>query len=92
MIGALEALQRSVEPEHMPEQVAALGISGVRKGGLRMLFASHPPMEDRIAATPGRTPRRRLVGYEPLSLWERVASFRPKPNPSPFGRGWPKAG
>ncbi len=50
MIGALEALQRSVEPEHMPEQVAALGISGVRKGGLRMLFASHPPMEDRIAA------------------------------------------
>ncbi len=50
MIGALQALQRSVEPEHMPEQVAALGISGVRKGGLRMLFASHPPMEDRIAA------------------------------------------
>jgi heat shock protein HtpX len=50
MIGALEALQRSVEPEHMPEQLAAMGISGVRKGGLRMLFASHPPMEDRIAA------------------------------------------
>ena len=50
MIGALEALQRSVEPEHMPEQVAALGISGVRKGGMRMLFASHPPIEDRIAA------------------------------------------
>ena len=50
MIGALQALQRSVEPEHMPEQLAAMGISGVRKGGLRMLFASHPPMEDRIAA------------------------------------------
>ena len=50
MIGALQALQRSVEPEHMPEQLAAMGISGVRKGGLKMLFASHPPMEDRIAA------------------------------------------
>ncbi len=50
MIGALQALQRSVEPEHMPEQLAAMGISGVRKGGMRMLFASHPPIEDRIAA------------------------------------------
>ena len=50
MIGALAALQRSVEPEHMPEQLEAMGIAGVRKGGLRMLFASHPPMEDRIAA------------------------------------------
>ena len=50
MIGALGALQRSVEPEHMPEQLEAMGISGVRKGGLRRLFASHPPIEDRIAA------------------------------------------
>ncbi len=50
MIGALQALQRSAEPEHMPEQVSALGISGVRKGGVRMLFATHPPIEDRIAA------------------------------------------
>ncbi len=50
MIGALQALQRSVEPEHMPEQLEAMGISGVRKGGLRRLFASHPPLEDRIAA------------------------------------------
>ncbi|MDE0027831.1 MAG: zinc metalloprotease HtpX, partial [Deltaproteobacteria bacterium] len=36
--------------EHMPEQLEAMGISGVRKGGMRMLFASHPPIEDRIAA------------------------------------------
>lgn len=50
MIGALQALHRSPEPEHMPEQVAAFGISGVRKGGLRMLLASHPHIEDRIAA------------------------------------------
>lgn len=50
MIGALQALQRGVEPTHMPEQVAAFGISGARRGGLRMLLASHPPLEDRIAA------------------------------------------
>ena len=50
MIGALEALGRSLEPEHMPEQLEAMGIAGVRKGGLRRLFASHPPIEDRIAA------------------------------------------
>ncbi len=50
MIGALEALERSLEPEHMPEQLEAMGIAGVRKGGLRRLFASHPPIEDRIAA------------------------------------------
>ena len=24
-------------------------------------------------------------GIQPLSLWERVASYRPKLNPSPFG-------
>ena len=59
MIGALQALQRSVEPEHMPEQLAAMGISGVRKGGLKMLFASHPPIEDRIAAL--REGRHRLI-------------------------------
>ena len=29
---------------------------------------------------------------KPLSLRERVASFRPKLNLSPSGRGWPKAG
>ena len=59
MIGALQALQRSVEPEHMPEQLAAMGISGVRKGGLQRLFASHPPIEDRIAAL--REGRHRLI-------------------------------
>lgn len=50
MVGALQALQRSAEPAHMPEQVAAFGISGARPGGLRRLLASHPPLEDRIAA------------------------------------------
>ena len=58
MIGALEALQRSVEPEHMPEQLAAMGISGVRKGGLRRLFASHPPSRT-VSPRSGKTPRRR---------------------------------
>ena len=37
----------------------------------------------------------RVASFRPKSnpsLWERVASFRPKLNPSPSGRGWPKAG
>lgn len=61
MIGALQALHRDVEPEHMPGQLAVMGISGVRKGGLRMLFASHPAIEDRIAAL---REGRRFTGVE----------------------------
>jgi heat shock protein HtpX len=50
MIGALQALQRTyelVDPNIQPA-VAALKISG-RPKGLLGLFASHPPLEDRIA-------------------------------------------
>ena len=49
MIGALEALQRA-HPAPLPEQMAAFGISGGNAGGLRRLFLTHPPLEDRIAA------------------------------------------
>jgi heat shock protein HtpX len=49
MIGALEALQRASAP-HMPEQMAAFGISASKASGLRALFMTHPPLEDRIAA------------------------------------------
>ncbi|MBX3251292.1 MAG: protease HtpX [Myxococcales bacterium] len=45
MISALEALKRS-HPPQLPEQVKAFGILG----GARSLFASHPPLEARIAA------------------------------------------
>jgi len=49
MIGALRALQRGAGESVLPEQMAAFGIHG-SKGGLRALFMSHPPLEDRIAA------------------------------------------
>ncbi|WP_020161136.1 protease HtpX [Methylobacter marinus] len=46
MIGALRALQRG-QAEDLPGQFAAFGING---GGVRKLFMSHPPLEERIAA------------------------------------------
>ncbi|WP_198246062.1 protease HtpX [methane-oxidizing endosymbiont of Gigantopelta aegis] len=47
MINALRALQRSHEPEDLPEQLAAFCING---GHVQKLFMSHPPLEERIAA------------------------------------------
>ena len=47
MISALRALQRQHNPEDLPGQLAAFGISG---GGAQKLFMSHPPLEERIAA------------------------------------------
>ncbi|MFC1605597.1 protease HtpX, partial [Pseudomonadota bacterium] len=50
MIGALRALQRGQQPEDLPGEFAAFGISGGVGGGLKRLFLSHPPLEERIAA------------------------------------------
>lgn len=50
MVAALERLKRSHEPPQLPDQMAAFGISGVRKSGLKRLFMSHPPLEERIVA------------------------------------------
>ncbi len=47
MIGALRALQRAHNPEDLPGQLAAFGING---GGVKKMFMSHPPLEERIAA------------------------------------------
>jgi heat shock protein HtpX len=47
MISALQALQRSHEPSQLPGELAAFGING---GGVRRLFMSHPPLEERIEA------------------------------------------
>ncbi|BCG65487.1 MAG: heat shock protein HtpX [Methyloprofundus sp.] len=47
MIGALRALQRAHEPQELPGQFAAFAING---GGVKKLFMSHPPLEERIAA------------------------------------------
>ena len=50
MIGALRALQRGADHPQLPDQLAAMGISGGARSGLARLFMSHPPLEDRIAA------------------------------------------
>jgi len=48
MVGALESLKASVRQPHLPDQMAAFGISGSRKRGLAALFATHPDIDDRI--------------------------------------------
>ncbi len=50
MIAALQRLQQSVKQPHLPDQLAAFGISGGIGAGLKSLFMSHPPLEERIAA------------------------------------------
>jgi heat shock protein HtpX len=49
MIGALEALKLS-HGEPMPPQMRAFGINTGDGGGFSRLFASHPPLDQRIAA------------------------------------------
>jgi heat shock protein HtpX len=48
MIGALERL-RQRHPQPLPDQMAAFGISGSLGHGLKRLFMTHPPLEERIA-------------------------------------------
>lgn len=50
MIGALEALKRAHNPEPLPDKMAAFGINGGVPSGLKKLFMSHPPLDERIAA------------------------------------------
>jgi heat shock protein HtpX len=50
MIAALKRLQKQSGETTLPEQVAAFGISGPIKGGMKRLFMTHPPLEERIAA------------------------------------------
>ncbi len=50
MIAALVRLQRSVNQPHLPDQMKAFGISGGVGHGLRRLFMTHPPLEERIEA------------------------------------------
>jgi heat shock protein HtpX len=49
MISALERL-RSLHPQPLPDKMAAFGISGEKTAGLKRLFMTHPPLEERIAA------------------------------------------
>lgn len=50
MISALESLRRSVGQRHLPDQLGAFGVSGNTGRGIRRLFMTHPPLEERIAA------------------------------------------
>ena len=49
MISALERLN-SLHPAPLPEKMAAFGIAGGGASGLKRLFMTHPPLEERIAA------------------------------------------
>jgi len=50
MVSALQALQRQHTEDSLPDEVAAFGIRSSTASGVRKLFSSHPPLEDRIAA------------------------------------------
>ena len=51
MIAALQRLQQEQgQPQDLPGEFAAFGISGGMGAGLRRLFLSHPPLEERIKA------------------------------------------
>jgi len=51
MIGALERLKVATQmPETMPDTLVAFGISSGMRQGFAALFASHPPLDARIAA------------------------------------------
>ena len=50
MISALQALQRVNQPHDLPGEMAAFGISGGLGEGMKKLFMTHPPLEERIAA------------------------------------------
>jgi heat shock protein HtpX len=49
MINALRRLQSIQEESHMPGTLTAFGING-KRSGLMALFATHPPLEQRIEA------------------------------------------
>ena len=50
MIGALERLKLNHEQPQLPDQIRAFGISGGVASGIKQLFMSHPPLDERIAA------------------------------------------
>jgi heat shock protein HtpX len=65
MIGALERL-RQQHPEPLPDQMAAFGISGSLGQGLKRLFMTHPPLEERIAALRAVVPGEKTGGNSAL--------------------------
>jgi heat shock protein HtpX len=54
MVAALERLKAGAGQPHLPDQMAAFGISGGIGQGMKRLFMSHPPLDERIAALKAR--------------------------------------
>lgn len=50
MIGALSRLQQGRIPSQLPDSMQAFGISGGIGSGIKKLFMTHPPIEERIQA------------------------------------------
>ncbi len=50
MASALERLKLGINEAHLPDQMAALAISNKSGSGIKRLFMSHPPLDERIAA------------------------------------------
>ncbi len=50
MIAALERLRQNTGPVTLPDQLTAFGIAGGIGDGIKRLFMSHPPLEERIQA------------------------------------------
>lgn len=50
MIAALERLKSVTDPQPLPDQMSAFGISGGNKAGFARLFMTHPPLDERIDA------------------------------------------
>ena len=49
-MSALQRLRMTAGQPHLPDQMAAFGISGTVGSGLKKLFMTHPPLEERIEA------------------------------------------
>jgi heat shock protein HtpX len=50
MIAALQRLKQAHTPPQLPDQIRAFGISGGQGWGIKRLFMSHPPLDERIEA------------------------------------------
>jgi heat shock protein HtpX len=62
MIAALQRLKAQYEPSQLPDQIKAFGISGGQGLGLKRLFMSHPPLDERIEALRAAEPSALRVG------------------------------
>ena len=50
MVRALQRIKANYQPSQLPDQMAAFGISGGLGQGIKKLFMSHPPLDERIQA------------------------------------------